>query len=129
MHQYIALIHKDGDSDYGVSFPDLPGCFSAGKDLDEARTMAKEALDLHIEGMIEEGIPVPEPSSLEDVMASKENKDAVALLVTGPKIKSKVVRVNVTLPEALLERIDAAAENRSAFLADAARKALVENSA
>ena len=124
MHQYIALIHKDGDSDYGVSFPDLPGCFTAGEDLDEARAMAKQALDLHIEGMVEEGIPVPEPSSLEDIMANKKNRNAVAFLVPGPAIKSRAVRVNVTLPEALLERIDAATDNRSAFLAKAARKSL-----
>ena len=127
MHQYIALIHKDADSDYGVSFPDLPGCFTAGQDLDEARAMAKEALDLHIEGMIEEGLPIPAPSSLQGVMAERENRDAVALLVSGPRVKSRVVRVNVTLPEALLAQIDAVVDNRSAFLAEAARKALQEN--
>ncbi len=127
MHQYIALIHKDADSDYGVSFPDLPGCFTAGQDLDEARAMAKEALDLHIEGMIEEGLAIPAPSSLQDVMAERENRDAVALLVSGPRVKSRVVRVNVTLPEALLAQIDAVVDNRSAFLAEAARKALQDN--
>jgi predicted RNase H-like HicB family nuclease len=126
MHQYIALIHKDSDSDFGVGFPDFPGCFSAGEDLDEARAMAEEALDLHIEGMVAEGIPVPEPSSLEEVMADRENRNAVAVLVPGPTVKSRVVRVNVTLPEVLLKRIDAAADNRSAFLAEAARKALRE---
>ncbi len=50
MPQYIAIIHKDADSDYGVSFPDLPGCVSAGVDLDDARDMAAEALALHREG-------------------------------------------------------------------------------
>jgi predicted RNase H-like HicB family nuclease len=44
MCQFIALIHKDADSDYGVSFPDLPGCVTAGATLDEARDMAAEAL-------------------------------------------------------------------------------------
>jgi len=43
MRHYIALIHKDADSDYGVSFPDLPGVITAGSDLDEARAMAAEA--------------------------------------------------------------------------------------
>ena len=47
MRQYIALIHKDTDSDYGVSFPDVPGCVTAGLDLDDARSMAEEALALH----------------------------------------------------------------------------------
>jgi len=41
MRAYIALIHKEPDSDYGVSFPDLPGCISAGLTLDEARAMAE----------------------------------------------------------------------------------------
>ena len=127
MHQYIALIHKDAASDYGVSFPDLPGCFTAGHDLDEARAMAKQALDLHIEGMIEAGLPIPAPSSLQDVMAERENRDAVAFLVSAPRVKSRVVRVNVTLPEDLLGQIDAAVDNRSAFLAEAARKALQDN--
>lgn len=55
MRQYIALIHKDADSDYGVSFPDLPGVISAGGTLDEARAMAIEALAFHLEGLAEDG--------------------------------------------------------------------------
>ena len=55
MRQYIALIHKDADSDYGVSFPDLPGVISAGKTLDEAREMGAEALALHLEGLAADG--------------------------------------------------------------------------
>jgi len=128
MRQYIALIHKDGDSDYGVSFPDFPGCFTAGKDLEETRAMAKDALDLHIEGMIAEGLPVPDSSILDDVMADRKNRDAIVLLVSGPRIRPRMARVNVTLPEALLARIDAVADNRSAFLARAAQKALNEKS-
>jgi predicted RNase H-like HicB family nuclease len=69
MRQYIALIHKDADSDFGVSFPDLPGCATAGTTLDEARDMAAEALALHLEGLAEDGAAIPEPSSLEAVMA------------------------------------------------------------
>ena len=68
MRQYIALIHKDADSDFGVSFPDLPGCVTAGATLDEARDMAEEALALHIEGLEQDGEAIPEPSSLEAVM-------------------------------------------------------------
>jgi predicted RNase H-like HicB family nuclease len=64
MTAYVALIHKDLDSDYGVSFPDLPGCISAGSTLDEAMAMAKEALALHIEGLIDadEDVPAPTPA-------------------------------------------------------------------
>ena len=78
MPSYIALIHKDPDSDYGVSFPDFPGCISVGATLDEARGMAEEALAFHIDGMTEDGNAIPEPSSLETIMADRQNLDAVA---------------------------------------------------
>ena len=57
----IAYLHKDPNSDFSVSFPDFPGCVTAGRTLEEARHMAVEALGLHINGMIEdcEGIPAP----------------------------------------------------------------------
>ena len=62
MRHYIALIHKDADSDYGVSFPDLPGVITAGSNLDEARKMATEALEFHLEGLAQDGEAAPEPS-------------------------------------------------------------------
>ena len=83
MRQYIALIHKDADSDYGVSFPDLPGVISAGKTLDEARDMAAEALALHLEGLAADDEAAPEPSSLEKIMNDAQNKDGVAVLIAA----------------------------------------------
>ena len=128
MPQYIAIIHKDPDSDFGVSFPDLPGCVSAGVDLNEAQAMAAEALALHLEGMIGDGETIPTPSSLEKIMADAENRDGVAVLVSAPLAPVRAVRVNITLPEDVLRDIDAYAESngftRSGFLANAARKAL-----
>jgi predicted RNase H-like HicB family nuclease len=53
--EYIAYLHKDAESDYGVSFPDFPGCITAGSSLEEARRMAAEALSLHIAGMRDDG--------------------------------------------------------------------------
>jgi predicted RNase H-like HicB family nuclease len=127
MTSYIGLIRKDADSDFGVDFPDFPGCISAGATLDEARHMAQEALELHLAGMIEDGEALPVPSSLEAIMADPENADAVAFLVTVPEAVDRTVRVNITLPERLLRRIDERAKNRSAFLARAAEKALAES--
>ena len=127
MTHYIALIHKEPDSDYGVSFPDFPGCISAGETLDEARAMGAEALALHIEGMIEDGEPLPLPSRLEDIMADVTNREAVAVLIDAPVQAERSIRVNVTLPESVLARIDSYASqagySRSGFLA---RAALVE---
>jgi len=64
MPSYIALIRKEPGSDYGVEFPDFPGCITAGVDLDDARRMAAEALALHIQGMLEDGQTLPTPSQL-----------------------------------------------------------------
>lgn len=75
---YIALVHKDADTDYGVSFPDLPGCVTAGATLDEARAMAAAALALHLEGLAEDGEAIPAPSSLEAIMVEAEHRDAIA---------------------------------------------------
>jgi predicted RNase H-like HicB family nuclease len=128
MRQYIALIHKDAGSDYGVLFPDLPGCVTAGVDLDDARAMAEEALALHLAGMAADEEPIPKPSSLEAVMADRENRDAVAILVKAPPATAKAVRVNMTIPEDELERIDKFAVEqgytRSGFLLHAAKKAI-----
>ena len=127
MAHYIALIHKQNDSDYGVSFPDFPGCVSAGLTLEEARQMGAEALAFHIEGMVEDGEPVPEPSTLDAVMRDPENRDGVAILVPV-ELKAKSVRVNITLPEDALREIDTYAERhgytRSGFLASAAKQVM-----
>jgi predicted RNase H-like HicB family nuclease len=127
MTSYIGLIRKDADSDFGVDFPDFPGCVSAGTTLDEARRMAQEALELHVSGMVEDGEELPAPRSLEAIMANPENGDAVAFLVTLREPADRAVRVNITLPERLLRRIDERVKNRSAFLARAAEKALAES--
>jgi predicted RNase H-like HicB family nuclease len=128
MRHYIALIHKDADSDYGVSFPDLPGVISAGSNLDEARKMATEALALHLEGLSQDGDAAPEPSSLEEIMAIAENKDAVAVLIEAPAAEVKSVRINITMPADVLDQIDRYAERegftRSGFLAQAAKKVM-----
>ena len=83
-------------SDYGVSFPDLPGVITAGSNLDEARTMATEALAFHLEGLAEDSEAVPEPSSLKEIMAIAENLDSVAVLIEAPVAEVKSVRVNMT---------------------------------
>ncbi len=128
MRHYIGLIHKEAESDFGVSFPDFPGVATAGTSLDDARAMAEEALAFHIEGLIADGEAIPEPSSLEEVMEDPENRDGVAILVEVKTVAPKVVRVNVTFPEDVLEQIDQYAEahgfTRSSFLAKAAKRAM-----
>jgi predicted RNase H-like HicB family nuclease len=130
---YIGLIHKESKSDYGVSFPDLPGCITAGRTLDEGRAMAEEALALHLEGLAADGDPIPDPSSMEAVMSDARNRDAVAILVPARLPAGRVARVNITVPVHALGEIDRfAAEHgftRSGFLVSAARRAMRESPA
>jgi predicted RNase H-like HicB family nuclease len=81
MPSYIALVRKDPDSDYGIDFPDFPGCVTAAQEIEQVRVLAEEALRFHIEGMLEDGEPLPKPSTFEKVMSDPENRQAAALLV------------------------------------------------
>jgi len=129
MANYIAIVHKEARSDFGVSFPDFPGCITAGKNIDEAKDMAQEALTLHIQGMLEDGDQLPVPSRLEDIMSDPDYANAIAYLVVSvPDAKPRMVRVNITVPEMTLKQIDAAAKkrgmSRSSFLVHAAQNAI-----
>jgi predicted RNase H-like HicB family nuclease len=121
---YIALMYKDSDSDYGVSFPDFPGCITAGKTLEDARHLAEEVLAFHIGGMRKGGESIPEPSTVDAVNADPENRGALLFLVEVPDPPGRSLRINVTLPEDLIAAIDRTSKNRSRFLAEAARERL-----
>ena len=125
MTAYVALLRKETDSDFGVDFPDFPGCVTAGVTLEDARRMATEALALHVEGMIADGDAIPEPSGLDAIMADPHHTDAVAVLIDAP-VRQVSVRVNVSLPKELLMAIDRVSANRSRFLAEAAREKLAQ---
>jgi len=125
---YPALIHKDPDSDYGVSFPDFPGCVSAGSDVEELHRMALEALQFHVDGLIDDGEDIPEPHALDTLQALIAEEEAVGVLYVPARLPGKAKRVNVTIDEFLLGDIDKAAMaqgmSRSAFLAEGARRML-----
>jgi predicted RNase H-like HicB family nuclease len=128
MTHYVALIHKEPDSDYGIMFPDFPGCVSAGADFDDALRQGVEALAGHAGLMRRDGEPIPPPRSLEEIRAAAEDwiewEGAMVAMVPLLPAPGRAVRINVTLDERLVAQIDAVASNRSAFLAEAARKAL-----
>jgi predicted RNase H-like HicB family nuclease len=112
-----------GRRGYGVFFPDLPGCTSAGDTVTEAALNAEEALAGHILVSEEYGEPLPDPSALDALPRDPDVDEVARLLVRGER-KGKAVRINITLDEGLLAAIDKVAENRSGFLAEAARVAL-----
>jgi predicted RNase H-like HicB family nuclease len=117
--EYIAYLHKDKKSDYGVSFPDFPGCITAGSTLEEARRMAAEALSFHIAGMQEDGVEIPKPSTLDNLQNDPAMKGAVAFLVEVTA-QEKTVRINITARESQIaeidRRADAAKLSRSAYI-------------
>jgi predicted RNase H-like HicB family nuclease len=123
---YPVVIHKDKKSDYGVTVPDLPGCFSAGSTFDQALENAKEAILLHVEGMLEDGDPVPSPKTIEQHRRNSDFTGGVWALVSVDlsAVSGKARRVNITLPERVLTQIDDFAEkhgeSRSGFLVNAA---------
>lgn len=124
--QYAVVIHKDADSDYGVTVPDLPGCFSAGSTLDEALAMAQEALELHLEGLIAEGQPLPAARGIEAHRNNPDYSDGTWALVSvqPSNLRTRAKRINITMPERILDAVDRFAaqsgETRSGLLALAA---------
>src|SRR5258706_2260640 len=124
MTSYVAYLRKEPDSDYGVDFPDLPGCVTAGASVEEAQAMAAEALAAHLAFLEAEGRDIPAPRSLEAFRDDPDRPRAIALLVNLDTDLLKPERINVSLPKSLIRRIDAVADNRSKFLADAAEQKL-----
>ncbi len=124
---YPVVIHKDNDSDFGVTVPDLPGCFSAGASIDEALQQAKEAIGCHIEGLLLDNEDLPSPTPDYTTLAQKkEYSDGIWHLVEIDlsKLDTKTRRVNITIPERLLNRMDRYVkehrlDSRSGFIAQA----------
>lgn len=126
MRHYIGVVHQDGDSAFGVHFPDVPGCFSAADQLDDLLANASEALALHLEGEA-----LPEARSLEavreDAGVARDLKDGAFLLaVPVIRLSGRTTKANITMDAGLLAAVDATARERgltrSAFLADLARR-------
>jgi predicted RNase H-like HicB family nuclease len=61
-YAYTVILEK-GENNYGAYVPDLPGCVSTGKTREEVTRMIQEAIEFHLEGMREDGDPIPEPTS------------------------------------------------------------------
>jgi len=123
--KYPVYLLKDADSDYGVTVPDLPGCFSAGVTVQEALENAAEAILTHIEGMILDNEEIPAPG---DIDSRRKEAPAEAIWALVPVdfllLDDKAKRINITVPERVLSKIDAftgkSGESRSGFLVTAA---------
>ncbi len=124
---YPLYVHHDPGSAYGGIFPDFPGCFTAADELADLPRMAQEAVEAFFEG---EDMEIPPPSEIDRWMDDEDLQGGFWLLVEIDlaQVNAKPVRLNISLPAHLVQRIDRAAEaehmSRSGFLARAAQKAM-----
>jgi predicted RNase H-like HicB family nuclease len=127
---FAGVIHSDDGKTYGIHFPDLPGCTSAGDGLADCLANAEEALNLYIESLAEDNLPIPEPSDLAKVTEAARNDEdgnsVVTVQFVPAVLPTKAVRLSISMDEELIKRIDAAAGHygRSGWLAEAAREKL-----
>ncbi|CAI3809314.1 hypothetical protein GLGCALEP_05630 [Pseudomonas sp. MM221] len=130
--KFPVVLHKDEGSEYGVTVPDVPGCFSAGATVASALDNVQEALALHFEGLVADNEALPQATEIDAHVANPDYEGGVWAVVdfdVTPYL-GKAVRFNATLPENLLQRIDEKVKrdhryaSRSGFLASAAIREL-----
>ena len=136
--EFPIVIHYEDGKSYGVTVPDLPGCFSGGDTLDEVFGPhgVREAILLHVEGILEDGEAIPERKSIEEHRNSGEFAEEHESVIWGvvdvdlaELPEDKAARIQVTVPSRLLAKIDRQAKlqgkTRSAFLVTAAERQLL----
>ena len=73
--RYVAFIHSDEEASFGISFPDFPGCISIGESRDDVIHRGAEALAFHVDGMVEDGEPIPPSRSIQAIKADPNLAD------------------------------------------------------
>jgi predicted RNase H-like HicB family nuclease len=130
MRYPIAIETGDAKHAFGAVVPDLPGCFSAGDTLDDALTNAREAILLHLEGLLDDGRAFPAPTPIQQLQKKRSYHGWTWAVVDVDvsELGDKAARINITLPRRILRAIDAYArkqgETRSGFIARAAVDAM-----
>lgn len=134
MKLYPVAIHKNENSCFGVTVPDIEGCFSAGNTVHDALLAARHAINDHLEILAEEGIIAPQASPVDRYYNEPEYKDVEwsYVEIDTSYFLGKTEKVTITLPKLLTKRIDrevaeGMAKNRSSFLAESAIQALGNN--
>ncbi|WOD07389.1 type II toxin-antitoxin system HicB family antitoxin [Marinomonas sp. GJ51-6] len=130
--KYPVVLHTDDGVNYGVTVPDVAGCFTAGKNHDEALDMAVEAIFLHLESLLEEGEDIPKANTITFHKYNPDYNDGIWAIVDVDitPLLGKSEKINVTLPHLLISKIDRVVssnpryKSRSGFLAEASKKAL-----
>lgn len=124
--KYIAIVHKEDDSAYGITLTDFPGCFSASDTWEGIPEQIQDAVELYADG--QEGFEPPAVSSFETVAIMPEAKDGTLMIVdiNFDFLDNKAVPVNITMPVYVRNRIDRAAKaagmNRSNYIVETVLK-------
>ena len=120
LETFVVNIYK-AKSGYNAVFYDFDGCVSSGKTLEETANNAKIALQMHIDGMLEDGDKIPKASSLEKIIKETEDEPITRMLIEVKVSREKKKRIDITLDESLLKTIDNLSSNRSEFISLAAK--------
>lgn len=137
---YLAFIEIDKDNSASGWFPDVPGCVFAGDTPEEANQDAKSALEAHFELLTEQGLDIPPPHpqaqwgyhQAKSLLSSPADGVWLFVDINMDRFDGRAERINITLPHRLIYQIDTLVkskpqyQSRSAFLADAARNALLK---
>lgn len=122
--RYPIILHTDDHQDFGVTVPDLPGCFSAGDSIEEAINNAREAILAHAEVMAEDGESIPLPSEIVNMDDFYPNEGTALLAYVDIDLEpvlGPAKRINITIRPTMLRIIDIRAKargmNRSEYLA------------
>ena len=109
MRSYVfpGSVERVESGGYSLFFEDLPGCATGADDLASLAAMAREALELHLEGMIEDGTAIPDPTAPERLPSDPGAALVATILVEATPTPRGVV--SFALPEATLKRVDEAA--------------------
>lgn len=130
----IAINKGDSVTAHGIFIPDVVGCFSAADNYQDVFDNAIEAIELHLEGLVEDGEEIPLPSDISKHIDNPEYEGMTWALVPVDvnRYLGKSEKINVTLPSRLIHLIDEKVssnktryKNRSAFLASLAEKDLI----
>lgn len=128
---YPVYVHAGDENHYhGVTLPDFPGCFSGADTWEDLPANIQEAVEVHFEG---EDMEIPEPTPLEKLVANPEYRGGAWMMadIDLGRIRSKSVRINISLPGYLVRRIDEYAKgqhlSRSGFIAKAAERLMQDS--
>ncbi len=126
MQRYVfaGSVERVPSGGYSLFFEDLSGCITAAADMASLAAMAREALELHLEGMIAEGLPIPAPTPPEQLPADPQSDIVATLMVEAIPVGAE--EVVIRLPEDVLKRADADAvasgRTRAGVIADRVEK-------